>query len=266
MVDVSGRMRRVAVLGLDAVRDRAEKLRQQLSERGSEQPGEVQPPEDPAPLAEQPGRTYADLWSPPTVEEATAQIYNTTDIASFEEGGRFDFDWLTRDLRPEHTALDLGCGIGRVAYYVADYCKYLWAIDVSPRMLEMAQDRLSEFGNVTYSLCRDVVLPEVPTECIDLAYSLLVLQHVEREDAFLLLEELYRVVRPGGQVMLTFPNLLSALYLECFVDCAHRRASSQVNRARPYTPQEVSCVMKAAGFEEPSLEVETEIRVTAARS
>ncbi len=79
-------------------------------------PVEVRGPEDPlpAPVPEhERTRTYAELWHPPTLADAMAQIYNTSDTASFEEGGRFDFNWLARNLQPEHTALDLGCGIGR---------------------------------------------------------------------------------------------------------------------------------------------------------
>ena len=72
----------------------------------------------------------------------------------------------------------MGLNPGRVAYYVAGYCQHLWAVDVSPRMLELAQERMSERHNVTYNLCQDVSFPEVPSESIDMAYSLLVLQHV----------------------------------------------------------------------------------------
>ena len=282
MVIVRTTLRRLAVALLDLLGDRIQLTRHRLAgaavcaidqqdlEREEEREREREREElaaSPAETDEPPASSsYAALWNPSAVPEAMAQIYNTTDEASFEEGGRLDFEWLARHLRPEHTTLDLGCGIGRVAYYVAQHCQHLWAIDVSPRMLELAQERMSGLNNVSYGLCEDISFPDVPSMSIDLAYSLLVLQHVEREDAFCLLEELCRVVRPGGRVMLTFPNLLSPLYLKCFTDGAHRRASSHVNRARPYTAEEVSCLVEAAGFEKPTLEVETEIRVTAQRS
>ena len=41
-------------------------------------------------------------------------------------------------------------------------------------------------------------MPAVPDDAVDVAYSLLTLQHLEREDAFALLRDLRRVVRPGA--------------------------------------------------------------------
>jgi SAM-dependent methyltransferase len=248
---VAGVSRRLAAAALTVVRDGAERARATLAG---------------PPPAEAAASSYARWWVPASLQVAAAQIFNTTDMSSFEEGGRIDADWLLPHLPPRSTVLDLGCGIGRVAYYVAPSAETLWAVDVSPRMLELARDRLGAFDNVRYALCRDVVVPDVPTGSVDAAYSLLVLQHVEREDAFLLLEELRRMLRQGGLAMLTFPNLLSETYLKGFVDYAHERASQQLNRARIYTPQEVERLLGAAGFEVVELDAATEIRVTARRA
>lgn len=205
---------------------------------------------------------YAPLWNPPDEAGAIAQIYNTDDPGSFEEGGQQDFAQLAPYLDASSTALDLGCGIGRVARYVAPRCETLWAVDVSQRMLDLARGRLSEHRNICYTLCDDTRFAEVPSGSVDLAYSLLVLQHLEREDAFLLLEELRRVIKPSGTVVLTYPNLLSDTYLDCFVRYAHEGASVEPARARLYTPQEVERILPAAGF---SCEIDaaTEIRVVA---
>ena len=126
----------------------------------------------------------------------------------------------------------------------------------------MAAERLRDLTNVKYAHCHDVSFPDVPSGSIDLAYSLLVLQHVEREDAFLLLEELRRVIRPTGTVIVTYPNLLSETYFSNFVDSARRGEASARARARLYTPQEVEALLPAAGFRA-EFEAGTEIRVTA---
>jgi SAM-dependent methyltransferase len=209
-----------------------------------------------------PNGRYEELWKPLTVTEAIAEIYNTTDVESFERGGRLDFDWLAPFLSESTTVLDFGCGIGRVARYVAPACKEIWAVDISARMLELATRRMKDYTNVHYVRSQDTRIPDVPTASIDLVYSLLVLQHVEREDAFLLLEELRRVLRRDGRAVLTFPNLLSDIYLDSFVHYARSGASTQANRARVYTPQEVERILGAAGFDA-ELDVNTEIRVVA---
>jgi hypothetical protein len=96
-----------------------------------------------------------------------------------------------------------------------------------------------------------------------MAYSLLTLQHLEREDAFLLMREICRVVRPGGTVYLTFPNLLSEVYFSGFVAYAEEGEVSNPVRARLYTAQEVEWILPAAGLEVLEVEVGTEIRVRA---
>lgn len=221
----------------------------------------LEAPPAPQPGSEQPNGRYGPLWNPIDTTEAIAEIYNTTDMASFERGGRFDADWIGPFLTPSSVVLDLGCGIGRVAKYVAPLCGELLAVDASGRMLQLAARRLEACPNVRLLQSDDTRIP-APDASVDLAYSLLVLQHVEREDAYLLLEELHRVLKEGGRAMLTFPNLLSDTYLEGFLSYAHSGASTQPNRARIYTPQEVERLMSAAGFA-CEIEAGTEIRVVA---
>ena len=178
---------------------------------------------------------YAGHWNPADESSALLQIFNTDDPDSFEEGGRWDLERLRPWFDRDSTVLDLGCGIGRVARYVAPECALLWAVDASQRMLDMAAHRLRDLTNVKYAHCHDVTFADVPSGSVDMAYSLLVLQHLEREDAFLLLEELRRVIRPTGTVILTYPNLLSDTYLAGFVDSAHRGDPTAIARARIYT-------------------------------
>jgi ubiquinone/menaquinone biosynthesis C-methylase UbiE len=129
-------------------------------------------------------------------------------------------------------------------------------------MLEMASVRLADQRNVQYAICQDVVIPDVPSASVDVAYSLLVLQHLEREDAYLLLQELRRIMRPSGTAILSFPNLLSETYLASFREYARTRVSGVRSRARFYTAPEVECVLGAAGFKA-ELEVGTEIYAVA---
>ena len=140
---------------------------------------------------------YGRLWLPRSQEEARRQILNDDDSEAFERSGREAAEALAAHFGSGDTVLDLGCGVGRVARYAAPRCRILWAVDVSPLMLRYARQRMVGTTNVRYARCRGTTIPDIPTGAIDFAYSLLTLQHVEREDAFLLLRELGRVVRPG---------------------------------------------------------------------
>ena len=65
--------------------------------------------------------------------EARNQIFSNPDPEAFEAAGRHDAEVILGPLiKPTDTVLDLGCGIGRVARYVAlleAYCRsdpYNW--------------------------------------------------------------------------------------------------------------------------------------------
>ena len=128
-------------------------------------------------------------------------------------------------------------------------------------MLAGARRRLAQADNVRFARCDGTRVPAVPDEAVDLAYSLITLQHLEREDAFALLRELRRVIRPGGRAFLTFPNLLSDVYLAAFLEQVDRGEVANPARARAYTPQEVERLLPAAGFSVERLDPGVEIAV-----
>ena len=202
---------------------------------------------------------YGKRWVPQDESEAMDQILNNRNADEFEAAGRADADLVRPLLEPTDTVLDLGCGIGRVTRYVAPMCREIWAVDASETMLGYARERLAQLPNVRFALSTDLRFPEVESGSVDLAYSLLTLQHVEREHAFRLLQELHRVLRPGGTALLTYPNFLSDQYLNAFLHYVEVDEVDNPARARFYTAEEVARLLPAAGFEVESLEANVEI-------
>lgn len=213
-------------------------------------------------LSEDDGQKYARHWLPADQRSARLAIFNSDDEQRFEESGRRDAERVAPYVTAASTVLDFGCGSGRVARYVAPLCSELWAVDVSPQMLELAGVRLTEAANLRFARCYDVAIPDVASASVDVVYSFLVLQHLEREDAFLALRELRRVLRADGIAILSFPNLLADIYLEGFVHYALSGAVANEARARVYTPQEVERVLPAAGFSVVGIEAANEIIAT----
>jgi 2-polyprenyl-3-methyl-5-hydroxy-6-metoxy-1,4-benzoquinol methylase len=187
-------------------------------------------------------------WLPGTEDEARLQIINHRDEERFEESGRQELKRLLPFVHPGATVLDLGCGIGRVTRPLAPHCGTIWAVDASPQMLEIARGRMAAVPNVRYALCADTVVPEVPDASVDFVYSIIVLQHLEKEDAFLLLEEVVRMLKPGGKAFLTWPDLHDDFYLGTFVRYAHQGEVANRTRARVYTAGELERLLPAAGF------------------
>lgn len=208
-------------------------------------------------------RDYGANWMPVNETEAMDQILNERDPEEFEAAGRRDAEeHIGPLLQPTDTVLDLGCGIGRVTRYVAPLCREIWAVDASDTMLQYARVRLADCPNVRFVLSRGLAFPEVQTGSVDVVYSLLTLQHVEREHAFRLMRELRRVLKDGGSAYLSFPNLLSDVYLQAFLEYVERDEVGNPARARFYTPEEVRRLLPAAGFDIRDLVANVEIIVT----
>lgn len=113
-----------------------------------------------------------------------------------------------RDLIPSADAsvLELGCGTGRVTLPMADYCRYIHGIDLSPAMISICQEKLSkakissdkaqvELGDIThFALGRTFDLIIAPFR---------VLQNLETDAE---VDGLFRCIRahlsPGGTCVL----------------------------------------------------------------
>jgi len=193
--------------------------------------------------------SYREHWEPQTVSEAMMLIVTSDDDQFFEESGKGIAQPILALLgSDDDVVLDLGSGIGRIARHIAPHCGTLWLADISPAMLEMAREQMAACDNLRFAQARATSVPDVADSSIDLVYSVLVLQHVEREDAFCMLREIRRMLRPGGVAFLTFPNLLHDAYLESFVHYAETGEVANRARARFYTPAEVDRLVRAAGF------------------
>ncbi len=55
-------------------------------------------------------------------------------------------------LKPQHTVLDLGCGIGTTSVIMSAYCQEVVAVDFAPKLLQLAERR----ENIVYH-CGDII-------------------------------------------------------------------------------------------------------------
>lgn len=106
--------------------------------------------------------------------------------------------------------LDLGCGTGYFTEKLAAKMPSanLFAIDIAEGMLNYSRDSHNEIGQW---LCGDAENLPIANESMDSIFSSLVIQWCENNNA--LFQELYRVLKPGGQCWLATlgPNTLYEL-------------------------------------------------------
>ncbi len=102
-------------------------------------------------------------------------------------------------------ALDFGCGVGRLSQALAGHFDSVYAVDISPTMIERAR-QTNRFEHCEYHLNAAPDLSLLTDESVDLVVSLHVLQHMRPSAARRYLLEMHRVLRPGGHLALHLPT------------------------------------------------------------
>jgi SAM-dependent methyltransferase len=111
---------------------------------------------------------------------------------------------LSDHLRPGITILEIGCGTGYFTRELTQRGADIVAIDVSPDLLEIAKAK-SSAPNVRYEIQNACALT-YSDATFDSVVGSSILHHLEIEEA---LREIYRVLKPGGTIYFTEPNMLN---------------------------------------------------------
>jgi SAM-dependent methyltransferase len=98
------------------------------------------------------------------------------------------------------SALDFGCGLGRLSQGLAAHFSSVTGVDVAQSMVDGARARNAFPERVSYQVSTTPTLP-FEDASFDFGYSNLVLQHVPPPAAARYIAELVRVLRPGGVVV-----------------------------------------------------------------
>jgi ubiquinone/menaquinone biosynthesis C-methylase UbiE len=191
---------------------------------------------------------YGVFWDLKTSSEnkAMLMISQTANANDFWKTGQEIAMSIVPSMGEDDVVLDFGCGIGRVARFVAPYVRELWCVDASSRMLRFASRALSDQSDVHFLRANGIKM-QFRDEMFDFAYSILTLQHLEKEDAYATLCEIYRVLKTGGLAYFSFPNFLSQEYFKGFLKNVKNLDFSPI-RLRLYTPQEVEKILTSIGF------------------
>jgi SAM-dependent methyltransferase len=104
----------------------------------------------------------------------------------------------------EFTALDYGCGYGRIARLMLKYVDFerLWGVDPWDHSIELAW----QVGFRTDRFLKSDELPRdlpLPPRAFDLVYSFSVFTHLSAEAAAAALSAIARHIRPGGVLVIT---------------------------------------------------------------
>src|SRR3972149_381895 len=151
-------------------------------------------------------------------EKGAGEIWNWETPAG-KERWRRRVNMLTSHILPAMNVLELGCGTGYFTKELVKTGAQITAIDISDDLLSIAKQTVQS-SCVEFRI-ENAYNMSFPDMCFDSVVGSSVLHHLEIDEA---LSECYRVLKPGGSVYFTEPNMLNPqIALQKNVPCLKKK-------------------------------------------
>lgn len=130
------------------------------------------------------------------------------------------YDWHRHDLAeklisPGGAILDIGCGDASLLIRLHDRFEELHGVDVSPSRLSKAEKKINELAHLKMNKFKliegnaDALMP-FDDNYFDAIICIAVIEHIY--DIFACVQEMYRILKPGGFVIAEVPNIAYIKY------------------------------------------------------
>lgn len=136
------------------------------------------------------------------------------DTEAFYRTGEIDIDSLESRLSSigiplkGTTALDFGCGVGRLTFPLSQRFETVLGVDISTSMLAVARHNANRGSNCQFILNTKNSLDSLETKSLDLAYSEIVFQHIAPRDSKRYFIEIAAALKPDGLFIFQLPSHL----------------------------------------------------------
>ena len=158
------------------------------------------------------------------------------------------------DLIPDNSAvIDIASGPGVMVKGLRAKNCTVTCVDAAPEMIERAKEEFPDSDTVR-SLVGDAYGMDLPTGSYDIALAMGLIEYLEFEGKFL--DEARRLLKPGGLLIVTFPNYFSpwramgrtGLFIMRMLRKLVGRAKPVVITHREYTLSRASALLNQHGF------------------
>ena len=190
------------------------------------------------------GTGVGDVWSKP--RRIGIDVDRAEDVVPY-----LDREIFTPFLGHSEVLLEIGPGAGRLTEVLLPKCDRLIAVDTSRAMIELLRERFADQDKIEYVLSKGRGLKRVSDASVDTAFSYGVFVHLQHWDIFNYLQELNRVLRPGGKALIQHSNTFSELGWREF----RREVPRQLNKHKLHhsfivnTPELMAEFVRRAGLE-----------------
>jgi SAM-dependent methyltransferase len=206
-----------------------------------------------------PSSSYKDFWNAKarTVTEAMIAVDGSADEEVLRLTGAYTRNQveLALDLQPSDRVFEIGCGVGRIGREIAPRVAQWHGLDIADNMVAVARERLSAHPNARVSALERSRLDPLADASMDKGYCVAVFIHMDKEDFLLYLQEVARVLVPGGLFYFDTWNLAHPVgwrrwnYEVMQAARGDPRQRKDVARNQFCVPEEVVLYARQAGLE-----------------
>lgn len=132
--------------------------------------------------------------------QTTAEGYDEWIASDFRDQYEVNWKVLTKYMEKDRRLLDVGCGPGSLSIRLACHCQEVWGVDVTPEMIAIAEKKAETATENVFFLQADACGLPFDSHSFDTVMSVNALQTMEQPE--LALMEMYRVLKPGGELLL----------------------------------------------------------------
>lgn len=106
---------------------------------------------------------------------------------------------------PRGTALDFGCGVGRLTNAMATYFNEVIGVDISSTMISNA-NQLKRRSNCSFQVNKRADLSVFKDDQFDFIYSDITIQHIPSPESENYIRDFFRILAPGGLAIFLVPD------------------------------------------------------------
>ena len=175
-----------------------------------------------------------------------AEKYSKQAIAD-EESYQKKLKITQKLFRPDMEVLELGCGTGSTAIIHAPFVNHIRAVDVSSKMLAIAQTKADTAGiqNITFEVatCDELTVPDAS---VDVVLAMSILHLLEDKEA--VIKKVYRMLKPGGVFVSSTVCLTGIMTLIKLIGPFGRLFGFMPQTLKFFTTKELTSAITDAGF------------------
>lgn len=137
---------------------------------------------------------------------------NQWDLEDFFKAGIDEIDGVMKYVQSldiqlnKGTALDFGCGVGRLTQALAKYFDKVYGVDIASSMIKLAETYNKHGEKCSFVLNAVDNLDVFESNSFDFIYTNIVLQHMEPQYALKYIREFIRLLSKGGILIFQLPS------------------------------------------------------------